>query len=40
MIERLNALLDRAVPFVAKDTGTHPTLLLDEEADDRRIVKG
>lgn len=39
MIEGLNVLLDRAVPFVAKDTGTHLTLILDDGADDRLLVK-
>ena len=39
MIEGLNALLGYEVPFAATDTGTHLTLILDEQADDRRIVK-
>lgn len=39
MVDGLNALLGLAVPLTAKDTGTHLTLNLNKQADDRRIVK-
>ena len=39
MIEGLNAMLRQPVPLAARQTGTHLTLRLNGEADDRRLVK-
>lgn len=39
MIEGLNALFGRDLPFAATDTGVHVILRLSEEADDRRLVR-